>query len=129
KDRDITVNFKTIPVPVNVSADNNPSYAGSVLGQGQYNIGDSATLTAVPSLGWYFEGWEDNGTILSTDPIYTFEVTGNMWLYAKYTTTPPPPKSVTVEITAEPLDALAAANHFEEITTATAGNIMTRNYA
>ena len=46
--------------------------AGVLDGQGHYFEGDSITLSAVPEVGFNFEGWEENGIIISNDETYTF---------------------------------------------------------
>ena len=46
--------------------------AGVLDGQGHYFEGDSITLSAVPAVGFNFEGWEENGVIISNDETYTF---------------------------------------------------------
>lgn len=50
--------------------------SGTVSGGGTVNIGDSVTLTAVPSEGCYFMGWMDESEMFlySVDPKYTFTV-------------------------------------------------------
>ncbi|MGN7414617.1 Ig-like domain-containing protein [Paenibacillus sp. SAF-068] len=61
---------------------------GSAAGDDTYDIGDSATLTASPVLGYAFVGWYDNqegtGTPLSTDATYTFTVQTDVDYYAKF---------------------------------------------
>ncbi|MCM3134413.1 Ig-like domain-containing protein [Paenibacillus polysaccharolyticus] len=65
---------------------------GTVTGGGTYNVGESATITAVPVDGFTFAGWYDNqagtGTPVSTDAVYTFTVQNDQHYYAKYTLLP-----------------------------------------
>ncbi len=70
--------YKTIIV-------NYDSAQGSVTGAGQYLPGDSATLTATPNPNYRFVSWTNSaGTILSTDPEYTFEVTDDTTITANF---------------------------------------------
>ena len=64
-------------------AANNDSY-GTVSGGGQINYGTSCTVTATPADGYMFTGWSLNGSVVSTDAEYTFNVTGNMNLVANF---------------------------------------------
>ena len=67
---------------VNVSANNNDY--GTVSGGGQYNYNESCTVTATPADGYMFTSWTNNGTIVSTNPSYTFNVTANTNLTANF---------------------------------------------
>ena len=70
--------YKTIIV-------NYDSSQGSVTGAGQYLPGEDATLTATPNPNYRFVSWTNSeGTILSTDPEYTFEVTDDMTITANF---------------------------------------------
>lgn len=42
--------------------------AGSVTGAGNYNLGDSAQLSATAAENYHFVGWKENGQIISTSP-------------------------------------------------------------
>lgn len=46
--------------------------AGVLVGQGHYFEDDTITLKAMPEVGFNFEGWEESGEIISTNPTYTF---------------------------------------------------------
>lgn len=54
-----------------------PSGGGAVTGAGQYQEGATATITATPADGYTFNGWTENGEMVSTSESYTFAVTGN----------------------------------------------------
>lgn len=56
---------------VEVSSDPEKGTAG---GSGLYIDGQSATLSATPLDGYIFEGWYENGELISSLPVYTFEV-------------------------------------------------------
>ena len=49
----------------------------SIAGQSFYNSGDPVTLEIQPAPGFTFLGWEEDGTIVSTDNPYNFTCTGN----------------------------------------------------
>lgn len=48
---------------------------GSVSGGGAYSYGESVTLSATPDYGYYFGGWYNGDTLLSTQSDYTFYLT------------------------------------------------------
>ena len=60
------------PCIVNVSA--YPSNAGTVAGNGEYHIGDSCTITAIPTDEYEFYCWKKEGRTISNDPSFTFAV-------------------------------------------------------
>ncbi len=60
------------PCLVNVSM--SQSNAGTVEGAGEYHIGDSCTLTAIPTDDYDFYCWKKEGQIISDNPSFTFTV-------------------------------------------------------
>ncbi len=60
-----------------VSASASPSAGGTVNGAGNYNHGSNCTLTATANTGYTFVRWTKNGSQVSTNPTYSFTVTGN----------------------------------------------------
>ena len=68
---------------VTVASGNNDF--GTVSGGGQFNYKASCTVTATPLDGFMFTNWTVNGTIVSTDAEYTFDVTGDTDLVANFT--------------------------------------------
>ena len=60
-----------------ISVTANPSYGGSVSGGGTYIEGSTCVLTATPATGYNFVRWTKNGSQVSTNPNYSFTVTGN----------------------------------------------------
>ena len=64
-------------------APNNTNY-GTVSGGGQYNYNQSCTVTATPADGHVFTNWTSNGSVVSTDASYTFNVTANVDLVANF---------------------------------------------
>jgi len=51
---------------------------------GQFNEGQTCILTAIPFTGYHFVNWTENGTVVSTNAVYSFTVTGNRTLYANF---------------------------------------------
>ena len=60
-----------------ISASASPSSGGTVNGGGTYNYGSTCNLTATPAAGYSFVRWTRNGSQVSTNPSYSFTVTGN----------------------------------------------------
>ena len=67
-----------------ISATPNPTEGGAVSGAGTYQPGDICTLTATPSAGYTFVNWTENGSVVSSNPTYTFTVTGDRNLVANF---------------------------------------------
>ena len=61
-----------------------PSEGGTISGAGDYYSGQEATVGAVPNQGWRFANWTKDGTEVSTDPEYTFQVSANQDLVANF---------------------------------------------
>ena len=57
---------------------------GTVSGAGEYPAGTSVQLAAVPDTGYVFSGWYKNGELLSTEPDFSYTVTENVTLVAKF---------------------------------------------
>jgi hypothetical protein len=77
--RHLVANFKPATYEIPVYA--NPYEGGSVTGGGIYTYGTSATISATANPGYRFLNWTKyvlgNGTVVSTEPVYTYEVIGN----------------------------------------------------
>ena len=67
---------------VNVSSSN--STYGTVSGGGEFNYGQSCTVTATANPGYYFSGWTLDGELVSSEVEYTFNVTSDMNLVANF---------------------------------------------
>ena len=77
--------FGVVSYDYTVSVTVNPSNGGTVSGNdGLFYIGQTCTLTATPNAGYYFYNWTMNGSVVSTEEIYSFTVTGNMSLVANF---------------------------------------------
>jgi len=62
---------------------NNADY-GTVSSGGQFNYGQSCTVTATVNPGYYFSGWTLDGELVSSEVEYTFNVTSDMNLVANF---------------------------------------------
>ena len=72
------VNFKTSQTPTyTISVSTNPTNGGTVTGGGTYQQGQSCTVKATPATGYTFQKWTKNGTQVSTNSTYTFNVTAS----------------------------------------------------
>ncbi|MFZ4724717.1 MAG: alpha/beta fold hydrolase [Paludibacter sp.] len=68
-----------------ISSPVNPSDGGSVNGTGAFTNGQSCTLTANANYGYSFVNWTENGSVISTDKTYTFNVNSNRVITANFT--------------------------------------------
>ena len=82
----VTLTAKFYPLSMNytVTATADPTAGGTVTGGGSYSAGNTATVTATPKSGWHFTGWFDGSNKVSSDASYSFTVTGNVTLTAKF---------------------------------------------
>ena len=72
-----------------------PSIGGTVSGGGEFEYGQSCTLTATPRNGYTFLRWTRNGVPVSTDATYTFTVTSDGNFVAQFTT-----RAIEINVTA-----------------------------
>ena len=79
---------------ITVNANNNAW--GTVSGGGQYNAGATCTLHATPASGYQFDSWKKNGTVVSTNPNYSFTVTENATYTAYFSAEPVTYYTITV---------------------------------
>jgi hypothetical protein len=81
--RNLVAHFELKTYDVLLSA--NPSQYGTVSDNG-YNIphGTSVTVNAIPSDSCNFLNWTENGTIVSSNAIYTFNIVANRTLVANF---------------------------------------------
>ena len=81
-----------------------PPEGGSVFGAGTYAHGTEATLAAVPSTGYDFVDWIENGQVVSTEAAYSFPTTSSRDLAARFDL-----KRYTLTYTAETGGAIQGA--------------------
>ena len=104
-----------------ITATANPTAGGTITGTGTYNHGETATLTATAATGYTFVNWTQGGTVVSTNPSYSFEVTAAATLVANFSL-----NSYAITATANPtaggtITGTGTYNHGETATlTATA---------
>ena len=75
----LTVTYPAVKYNVKVTAEN-----GTVTGDGEYEEGATATLTADPAEGYEFTCWTSGEDTVSTANPYTFPVTANVALVANF---------------------------------------------
>ena len=80
-----------------INASVNPSNSGTITGTGSFINGQTCTLRATANTGYTFVNWTKNGTQVSTEPAYSFSVTGNETYVAHFQ-----PKSYTITTEANP---------------------------
>ena len=95
----LTAKFYPLSMTYKVTATANPAEGGTVTGGGSYSAGKTATVTATPKNGWHFIGWFDGSNKVSSDASYSFTVTGNVTLTAKFEK-----DSYTVTVSASPAE-------------------------
>ena len=96
--RTLVANFQVQSFTITATAD--PTVGGTVTGGGNYNQGQSCTLTATPNTGYNFVNWTKNGTQVSTNPTYTFTVTESAAYVAHFQL-----QSFTIGVEANPANA------------------------
>ena len=105
----------------NITAMANPTEGGTVDGAGSYEENSTCTLTATASTGYHFVNWTKNGTVVSTNPSYSFVVMGEATYVANFEL-----NSYQITATANPttggtITGAGTYNHFANCTlTATA---------
>lgn len=80
--RNLVANFSQSNFTITTSA--NPNNGGTTTGGGSYMLDQSCTVQATANPGYTFANWTENGTQVSTDASYTFNVTGNRNLIANF---------------------------------------------
>ena len=75
---------ETNPCEWTISASPNSMGCGTVSGAGAYIQGQTCTLTATPIGLFEFVNWTEDGQVVSTNPTYSFTVTGNRILVANF---------------------------------------------
>ncbi|MFN0203767.1 MAG: InlB B-repeat-containing protein [Bacteroidia bacterium] len=83
----LVANFTQNTVSYNVGTSANPVVGGTTSGSGSYVGGTNASVSATANTGYSFVNWTDNGNVVSSNPTYTFAVTGNVNLVANFSAT------------------------------------------
>ncbi len=83
-DRLLTANFTVAGTGLIITTTATPASAGSIGGSGEYALDSSATVIATPNPGYKFSKWLENGKFVSSAASYTFTVTTNRNLVAKF---------------------------------------------
>ena len=80
--RTLVANFTAQTYTINAVA--NPNDGGTVSGGGNFNYGQSCTLTATPAANYTFVNWTKQGQVVSTNATYTFTVTESATYQAQF---------------------------------------------
>ena len=83
EDVDLVAKFTLKTFEVTVTAE--PEEGGEVMGADIYDCGEEATVVATPAECYDFDGWFVGETLVSEDAEYTFTVTEDVDLVAKFT--------------------------------------------
>ena len=118
--RNFVAHFTENPLPTyTITVAANPANAGTVVGNGTYQEGQSCTVTAMPVVGFSFINWTENDVEVSTNSSYTFTVAGNRDLVANFNA-----NTYTIDVVASPAEGGSVAGggtfHYGETTTLTA---------
>ena len=96
-DVSLTANFEAIDYTVAITVA--PVGAGTVSGNGTYNVGDAVTVSATANAGYVFVNWSDANGVVSTNATYNFNMpASNVALTANFTAV-----DYSVAVTIEPL--------------------------
>ncbi len=69
---------------VSIAASASPAGSGTITGAGSYPQGTTVSLMATANSGWGFVNWTESGTVVRTQPSYTFTATANRTLVANF---------------------------------------------
>lgn len=86
-DENITIcaKFHGGPTPhYNISLSSFPQHSGTTSGGGSKAEGESCTVVATPAEGMIFDGWFENGQLVSNNASYTFTVDRDRTLIAQF---------------------------------------------
>lgn len=77
--------FQGGPTPrYTVAATASPNEGGTITGAGTFEEGTQCTLVAAAAAGFAFDGWFENGQLVSNDATLTFTVSGDRTLVAEF---------------------------------------------
>ncbi|MCR5646350.1 MAG: choice-of-anchor J domain-containing protein [Bacteroidales bacterium] len=125
-DRNLVAHFSYEPQPqpeqYTITLTANPVEGGEVSGGGTYDEGTPCTAIATANTGYLFDNWTENGTVVSTNAHYSFNVTGDRELVANFSLEPQPqPEMFTINVSAQPADGgtVTGGGTYEEGTSCT----------
>lgn len=82
-----------------ITASSDPVEGGVVSGGGTYEQGAVCTLSATPNTGYQFVNWTKNGTVVSTNPSFSFNVMENASYVAHFSII-----TITIAVSANPVE-------------------------
>ena len=97
--RTLEAHFQNQPSQYIITLSANPTNGGTVSGGGTYSQGQTCTVTANANPSYSFVNWTESSTQVSTNPTYSFTVTGNRTLVANFSYSP---AGYVINATAEP---------------------------
>ena len=68
-----------------ISAASVPDGAGTVTGSGRYTSGSGVVLEAAPKIGWFFDGWYEDGVLISQSIKWNFPAAKDRSLEGRFT--------------------------------------------
>ena len=81
-----------------ISVSSDPGWGGEVTGGGNYEEGQTCTVSASPSEGYVFAFWKESEIPVTEEPSYTFEVTESRILVARFAEIAALPVVITGEV-------------------------------
>ena len=97
--RTLVAHFTANPQNYTITLSANPNNGGTLAGGGTYQEGQQCTVSASANNGFEFSNWTENGSVVSTNAVYTFTVTSNRTLVANFTAQP---QNFTITVSANP---------------------------
>jgi len=82
QDRQFVAHFDVNQYEITLVAD--PASGGTVAGGGIFSFGSEITVTAEAAEGYDFSGWRENGQLVSNQPSYTFTISKDRDLTARF---------------------------------------------
>lgn len=94
--RSLVANFATSSQSYyNINVTANPTNGGVVSGGGTYEEGQMCTVTAIPNTGFTFINWTENGSFVSAEAYYSFNVSASRNLVANFSSSTLPNYVIT----------------------------------
>ncbi len=82
-DRTLVAHFAS-STGVTITGVASPVAGGTIIGDGNYGVGDSVTISAVANPDYTFVNWTENGTVVSASASYTFNAGSSRNLVAHF---------------------------------------------